>query len=266
MGVRMVPFESLAERLHRVVRQAAKDSGKRANLDIRHGQTDLDRSVLDKMAGPLEHLLRNSVGHGLEDSATRLAAGKEAIGQITVSLAQEGNEIVVAIADDGAGLNFARIREHAIGRGLIPADAETDEATLTQMIFQPGFSTAEELTALSGRGVGMDVVKSETASLGGRIEVTTAAGRGTTFRIYLPLTLAVAQAVLVTSGNRTYAIPSSMIEQATEHKPESAAQVRNAGIVEWLGNRYPYHYLPRLLGDGGAVPPPARRHCLQFRN
>jgi chemosensory pili system protein ChpA (sensor histidine kinase/response regulator) len=262
MGVRMVPFESLAERLHRVVRQAAKDAAKRANLDIRHGQTELDRSVLDKMSGPLEHLLRNSVGHGLEDSATRLAAGKEAIGQITVSLAQEGNEIVVAIADDGAGLNFGRIREHAIGRGLIAADAETDEATLTQMIFQPGFSTAEELTALSGRGVGMDVVKSETASLGGRIEVTTAAGRGTTFRIYLPLTLAVAQAVLVTSGNRTYAIPSSMIEQATENKPESAAKVRSAGSTEWLGNRYPYHYLPHLLGDGNAAPPPARRHWI----
>jgi chemosensory pili system protein ChpA (sensor histidine kinase/response regulator) len=257
-----VPFESLAERLHRVVRQAAKDSGKRANLDIRHGQTELDRSVLDKMAGPLEHLLRNSVGHGLEDSATRVAAGKEAIGQITVSLAQEGNEIVVAIADDGAGLNFERIRRHAIERGLIDAAADTDEATLTQLIFQPGFSTAEELTALSGRGVGMDVVKSETASLGGRIEITTAAGRGTTFRIYLPLTLAVAQAVLVTSGNRTYAIPSSMIEQATEHKPDSAAQIRNAGSIEWLGNRYPYHYLPRLFGDASAVPPPARRHWI----
>ncbi|MBP9119130.1 MAG: response regulator, partial [Methyloversatilis sp.] len=262
MGVRMVPFESLAERLHRVVRQAAKDSGKRANLDIRHGQTELDRSVLDKMAGPLEHLLRNSVGHGLEDSTTRVAAGKEAIGQITVSLAQEGNEIVVAIADDGAGLNFERIRQHAVGRGLITEDAEADEATLTQLIFQPGFSTAEELTALSGRGVGMDVVKSETASLGGRIEVTTAVGRGTTFRIYLPLTLAVAQAVLVTSGNRTYAIPSSMIEQATENKPESAAKVRSAGSTEWLANRYPYHYLPNLLGDRSAVPPPARRHWI----
>jgi chemosensory pili system protein ChpA (sensor histidine kinase/response regulator) len=218
--------------------------------------------VLDKMSGPLEHLLRNSVGHGLEDSATRLAAGKEAIGQITVSLAQEGNEIVVAIADDGAGLNFERIRQHAIGRGLIAADAETDEATLTQMIFQPGFSTAEELTALSGRGVGMDVVKSETTSLGGRIEVTTAAGRGTTFRIYLPLTLAVAQAVLVTSGSRTYAIPSSMIEQATENKPDAAAKVRSAGSTEWLGNRYPYHYLPHLLGDRNAVVPPARRHWI----
>ena len=262
MGVRMVPFESLAERLHRVVRQAAKDSGKRANLDIRHGQTEIDRSVLDKMAGPLEHLLRNSVAHGLEESAARAAAGKEPIGQISLSLAQEGNEIVVSIADDGAGLNFERIRKRAIDSGLIAADAETDEATLTQMIFQPGFSTATELTALSGRGVGMDVVKSETSSLGGRIEVTTVTGQGSTFRIYLPLTLAVTQAVLVTAGNRIYAIPSSMIEQATAHKPESATQIRSAGSTEWLGNRFPYHYLPVLLGERGATPPPARRHWI----
>ena len=262
MGVRMMPFESLAERLHRVVRQAAKDSGKRANLDIRHGQTELDRSVLDKMAGPLEHLLRNSVAHGLEDSATRAAAGKQAIGQITLSLAQEGNEIVVAIADDGAGLNFERIRRHGVEKGLIEPDTEADEATLTQLILQPGFSTADELTALAGRGVGLDVVKSETTSLGGRIEVTSITGRGATFRIYLPLTLAVTQAVMVTAGNRRYAIPSSMIEQATEHKPDAAAQIRNKGSIEWLGNRYPYHYLPRLLGETGATPPPARRHWI----
>jgi chemosensory pili system protein ChpA (sensor histidine kinase/response regulator) len=262
MGVRMVPFESLAERLHRVVRQAAKDSGKRANLDIRHGQTEIDRSVLDKMAGPLEHLLRNSVAHGLEESAARAAAGKEPIGQISLSLAQEGNEIVVSIADDGAGLNFPRIRQRAIENGLITADAETDEATLTQLIFQPGFSTASELTALAGRGVGMDVVKSETASLGGRIEVATVTGKGSTFRIYLPLTLAVTQAVLVTAGNRIYAIPSSMIEQATAHKPDAAAQIRSTGGTEWLGNRYPYHYLPVLLGEKGATPPPARRHWI----
>jgi chemosensory pili system protein ChpA (sensor histidine kinase/response regulator) len=262
MGVRMVPFESLAERLHRVVRQAAKDSGKRANLDIRHGQTELDRSVLDKMAGPLEHLLRNSVAHGLEDSARRVAAGKDAIGQITLSLAQEGNEIVVAIADDGAGLDFERIRQRGIDRGLIAPDEEVDQTTLTQLILQPGFTTAEEVTALAGRGVGMDVVKSETASLGGRIEITTVSGHGATFRIYLPLTLAVTQAVLVTAGNRRYVIPSSMVEQATEHKADSAAQIRAAGSAEWLGNRYPYHYLPALLGETGATPPLARRYWM----
>ncbi|MBI3094205.1 MAG: response regulator, partial [Rhodocyclales bacterium] len=262
MGVRMVPFESLAERLHRVVRQAAKDTGKRANLDIRHGQTELDRSVLDKMAGPLEHMLRNSVAHGLEDTPARLAAGKDAIGQITLSLAQEGNEIVVSIADDGAGLNLEKIRQRAVERGLLSADAEPDQAILTQLILQSGFSTADEVTTLAGRGVGMDVVRSETASLGGRIEVASETGRGATFRIYLPLTLAVTQAVLVTAGNRRYAIPSSMIEQAAEHKPDSAALIRSSGSTEWLGNRYPYHYLARLLGETNVVPPEARRHWI----
>ncbi|MCM2289438.1 MAG: Hpt domain-containing protein, partial [Sulfuritalea sp.] len=262
MGVRMVPFESLAERLHRVVRQAAKDTGKRANLDIRHGQTEIDRSVLDKMAGPLEHMLRNSIAHGLEHSDARIAAGKDAIGQITLSLAQEGNEIVVSISDDGAGLNLERIRQRAIDRGLLAADAEPDQATLTQMIMQSGFSTAEEVTTLAGRGVGMDVVRSETASLGGRIEITSESGRGATFRVYLPLTLAVTQAVLVTVGSRHYAIPSSMIAQATELRPEAAAKVRNEGGTEWLGNHYPYHYLAQLLGDTNANPPQERRHWI----
>lgn len=262
MRVRMVPFESLAERLHRVVRQAAKDTGKRANLDIRHGQTELDRSVLDKMAGPLEHMLRNSIAHGLEDSTTRVANGKDAIGQITVSLAQEGNEIVVSISDDGAGLDFERIRRRAIERGLLAADSEPDQTTLTQMILQSGFSTAEEVTTLAGRGVGMDVVRSETASLGGRIEVTSTSGRGATFRVYLPLTLAVTQAVVVTAGNRHYAIPSSMIEQATEHKPDAAAKVRSAGGIDWLGNHYPYRYLAELLGEKNAAPPVERRYWM----
>jgi chemosensory pili system protein ChpA (sensor histidine kinase/response regulator) len=262
MGVRMVPFESLAERLHRVVRQAAKDTGKRANLDIRHGQTELDRSVLDKMAGPLEHMLRNSIAHGLEDPAARAAAGKDTIGQITLSLAQEGNEIVMSISDDGAGLNFERIRRRAIERGLLAADDESDEAALSQLILHSGFSTAEEVTALAGRGVGMDVVRNETASLGGRIEVSSTTGKGATFRVYLPLTLAVTQAVLVTFGNRHYAIPSSMIEQATEQRPEAAAKIRAAGGTDWLGNRYPYHYLGELLGSAQTTPQQERRHWI----
>ncbi|MBL8479902.1 MAG: response regulator, partial [Sterolibacteriaceae bacterium] len=262
MGVRMVPFESLAERLHRVVRQAAKDTGKRANLDIRHGQTELDRSVLDKMAGPLEHMLRNSIAHGLEDPATRAAASKDTIGQITLSLAQEGNEIVMSISDDGAGLNFERIRRRAIERGLLAADDESDEAALSQLILHSGFSTAEEVTALAGRGVGMDVVRNETASLGGRIEVNSTTGKGATFRVYLPLTLAVTQAVLVTFGNRHYAIPSSMIEQATEQRPEAAAKIRAAGGTDWLGNRYPYHYLGELLGSAQTTPQQERRHWI----
>jgi chemosensory pili system protein ChpA (sensor histidine kinase/response regulator) len=244
------------------VRQAAKDTGKRANLDIRHGQTEIDRSVLDKMAGPLEHMLRNSVAHGLESTAVRTAAGKDPIGQITVSLAQEGNEIMVAISDDGAGLNLEKIRHRAIDRGLLEPGAAPDEHTLTQMILQSGFSTAEEVTTLAGRGVGMDVVRNETASLGGRIEISTVSGRGANFRVYLPLTLAVTQVVLVTIGSRHYAVPSSMIEQATEHRPAAAAEIRGKGGTEWLGNHYPYHYLGVLLGDARAAPPQERRHWM----
>ncbi len=262
MGVRMVPFNSLAERLYRVVRQTAKELSKKANLDIRGGQVELDRSVLEKMTGPIEHLLRNAVAHGLEDRQGRLAAGKPEIGELSLALAQEGNEVVIELADDGAGLDFECIRAKAVGQGLLGADERPDEAALTQFIFQPGFSTARELTELAGRGVGMDVVKSQAAELGGRIEAASSRGQGVRFRIYLPLTLAVAQAVLVRAGGRSYAIPSVMVEQVLELKAEAVQKIRAGGAAEWLGNRYPYHFLPRLLGEPQAMPEPQRRYSV----
>ena len=262
MSVRMVPFNSIADRLYRVVRQTAKELGSKANLDIRGGQIELDRSVLDKMTGPIEHLLRNAITHGLEGREKRLAAGKSEIGQISLALSQEGNEIVIEMTDDGGGLDYERIRGKAVEQGLLPADEHPDEAALTQFIFQAGFSTARELTEIAGRGVGMDVVKSETADLGGRIEVSSEAGRGARFRVYLPLTLTVAQALLVRVGNRTYAIPSVMVEQVLELKPAAAEKIRADGASEWLGNRYPYHFLPRLLGDFHTLPEPQRRESI----
>lgn len=254
MNARMTPFDSIAERLHRVVRQAAKDAGKRVNLDIRNGQIEMDRSILEKMAGPIEHLLRNSAAHGIEDAMTRNMAGKPAIGQITLALAQEGHEITISISDDGAGLDFTRIRQRAIEQGLLAHDAPADEAALTQLIFHAGFSTAAEITALSGRGVGMGVVKSEAMALGGRIDVLTTAGRGVTFRLTLPQTLAITQAVLVHAGERCYAIPSAMVEQVSEMDPEAMQAIRQAGGNGWQGAHYPWHYLPRLLGDAAAAP------------
>ncbi|MFZ2629114.1 MAG: Hpt domain-containing protein [Rugosibacter sp.] len=254
MGARRVPFDSVAERLHRVVRQAAKDAGKRANLDIRNGQIEMDRSILEKMAGPIEHLLRNSAAHGIEDAMTRNMAGKPAIGQITLTLAQDGNEITISISDDGAGLDFTRIRQRAIEQGLLAHDAPADEAALTQLIFHAGFSTAAEITALSGRGVGMGVVKSEATALGGRIDVLSAAGQGVTFRLTLPQTLAITQAVLVHVGKRCYAIPSAMVEQFSEMDPEAMQAIRQAGGNDWQGAHYSWHYLPRLLGDTAAAP------------
>ena len=262
MGVRMVPFNSLADRLYRVVRQTAKELGKKANLDVRGGQVELDRSVLDKMTGPIEHLLRNAITHGLEDRDGRLGAGKAEIGEIRLTLRQEGNEVAIELADDGAGLDYERIRSKAVEQGLLAADQFPDPAALTEFIFHAGFSTARELTELAGRGVGMDVVKSETTDLGGRVEATSERGKGTRFTIYLPLTLAVTQALLVRLGGRTYAIPSVMVEQVMELKIEALDRIRSEGAAEWLGNRYPYYFLPRLLGDFQTMPEPQRRYSV----
>lgn len=260
MGVRMVPFASQTERLYRIVRQTAKEVGKRANLDIVGGQVDIDRSVLDKMLAPIEHMLRNAVTHGVESREERLAAGKPEAGEIVVKLSQEGNEIVLAMSDDGKGLDLARIRARAEAMGLLQPGQAADEKTLFDLIFQPGFSTATEVTQLSGRGVGMDVVKTEVGEIGGRIEIQSQLGQGTTFRLYLPLTLAVTQTLLVRVGTHLYAVPSTMIEQVKEMKEKVLASVREKGEVEWQGIRYPFHFLPHLLGDMEAVPEAHRQY------
>ena len=262
MSVRMVPFNTLADRLYRIVRQTAKELDKRANLDIRGGQTELDRSVLEKMTGPIEHLLRNAVAHGLESIERRRAAGKAEIGEIALRIGQDGNEIAIELSDDGGGLDFERIRARGVESGLLSSTTEATTDELIQLIFQSGFSTADVVTSVAGRGVGMDVVRNETANLGGRIRVDSTSGKGTRFQIHLPLTLAVTQAVLVRSGGRHYAIPSSMVAQVRELKPDAIAAIRAEGFATWLGGQYPWHYLPRLLGTPDARPEPARRHWL----
>ncbi len=253
MHVRMVPFDSLAERLYRLVRQTAKELGRRANLDIIGGQIEIDRSVLDAMTAPLGHLVRNAVAHGIESPEERRAAGKPEIGQINLRVSHEGNEVVMEFRDDGAGLDFDRIRTQAIQTGLLSPGEDADDKRLTNLIFVPGFTTAS-LSSLAGRGVGMDVVKSETAAVGGRISVETTPGQGTCFRIHLPLTLAVTQALLVRAGNRTFAIPSSMVAQVLELKAAALEKLRHDQGTEWLGEHFGYRYLPRLLGDFESMP------------
>ena len=264
MSVRMIPFASQAERLYRIVRQTAKDVGKRANLDIVGGQVEIDRSVLDKMLAPLEHMLRNAVTHGIETREQRLAAGKPEVGEISMALTQEGNEIILSMKDDGKGLDSQRIRARAEAMGLLQAGQEADSASLFDFIFQPGFSTATELTQVSGRGVGMDVVKTEVTALGGRIEILSEPAQGTTFRLYLPLTLAVTKTLQIRVGTRLYAVPSTMVEQVQELREKPLAALREKGEAEWQGNRYPFHYLPHLLGDFSAVPEEHRRYWILF--
>jgi chemosensory pili system protein ChpA (sensor histidine kinase/response regulator) len=253
-AIRTVPFGSLSERLYRIVRSVAKELGKRANLEIAGAQTELDRSVLEKLAGPLEHLLRNALDHGIEPRKVRAAAGKSETGEITVTVRQVGNEVAIELADDGAGIDLARIADKARSLKLVAPDAQPAPAQLLDLIFQPGFTTASRVTAISGRGVGMDVVRAEIVALGGRVEVDTEPGRGTRFTLSLPLTLAVAQAVLVRAAGRLWAMPAPMIEQVQQVREEALLDLYVRREVAWQGRSYPFHYLPRLLGDTSHLP------------
>ena len=254
MRVRMVPFASIAERLFRVARQSAKEVDKRVNLDIRGGAVDIDRSVLERMAAPFEHLLRNAIAHGVESRAARGAAGKNETGELLVQVAQQGNEVVIEFSDDGAGLDLPRIRAKAVEGGLLLAGDEASDAQIADLIFEPGFSTAESLTELSGRGMGMDIVQSEAQSLGGRVDMFSEPGKGTRFTIRLPLTLAVTQVVLIDAGGKTYALPSILVEQVLQMKDAALDDARHSGSVPVQGHQAALHYLPALLGDDEARP------------
>ena len=254
MRVRMIPFASVSERLYRVTRQAAKETDKRVNLDIRGANIEMDRGVLEKMVGPFEHLLRNAVVHGIETREQRQQHGKNETGELLIEIRQEGNEVVIRFSDDGQGLDLNSIRQKARSTGLIGMDDHPGEAETARMIFEAGFSTVAEVTELAGRGVGMDVVRSEAASLGGRVEVATSEGKGAEFTIHLPLTLAVTQVVLLSSGGKTYAVPSVLVEQVQHLKANSLVSAYNDGVVIWQGQRVAMHYLSGLLGHADAVP------------
>jgi chemosensory pili system protein ChpA (sensor histidine kinase/response regulator) len=258
MRVRMVPFASIAERLFRVARQSAKEMDKRVNLDIRGGAVEIDRSVLERMAAPFEHLLRNAIVHGVESRAQRSAAGKDETGELLVQVSQQGNEVVLEFSDDGAGLDLDRIRDKARRIGLLHEGEELSDADTADLIFEPGFSTADALTELAGRGVGMDIVRSEAQALGGRVDIATESGKGARFTIHLPLTLAVTQVVLLAAGGRTYALPSTLVEQVLQMKETALHDARSKGHVALQGQQSPLHYLPAMLGLAHAQPPAQR--------
>ncbi|WP_296944251.1 Hpt domain-containing protein [uncultured Massilia sp.] len=253
MRVRMVPFASLSERLFRVARQTAKETDKRVNLDIRGGAVEIDRSVLERMAAPFEHLLRNAIVHGIEERAARAAAGKPETGELLVQVSQQGNEVEIRFADDGAGLDLERIRASARAAGLLAEGEDVADRDAAELVFEPGLSTATTLSELAGRGVGMDVVRSEARALGGRVDVASEAGRGAAFTIHLPLTLAVTQVVLVASGARTHALPAVLVEQVLQVRAADLRAARAAGTFDVQGEALPLHYLPDLLREPGAA-------------
>ncbi|MEK7791670.1 MAG: Hpt domain-containing protein, partial [Pseudomonadota bacterium] len=208
MQIRAIPFGNFAERYYRIARQVAEDTAKKVHLTIQGDSVEIDRSVLDRINPPLEHLLRNAIAHGIEEPAERLRAGKPETGQVTINLRQEGNEVIITLRDDGRGLDISRIREEALRLGLIKENEVVSNDRLRSLIFVQGLSTTKAVTGIAGRGIGLDIVKNEISSLGGRIIVKSETNKGTAFNIFLPLTLAVAQALLVRAGQQTFAIPT----------------------------------------------------------
>ncbi|MDH3899605.1 MAG: Hpt domain-containing protein, partial [Gammaproteobacteria bacterium] len=207
LRTRMIPFASLAPRLRRIVRQAANELGKRVELRLEGADGEMDRTVIERIIAPLEHMLRNAVDHGIEEPAERKHAGKPGSGSIKIDFHREGPEIVLRIADDGRGIDQQAIRSQAIERGLMSEDAGLSDDDVMQFILQSGFSTAHEVTQISGRGVGMDVVNSEVRQLGGSLHIDSAHGKGSIFTVRLPYTLAINQALLVRAGEETFCIP-----------------------------------------------------------
>lgn len=247
LRTRMVEFEGISERLYRVVRQASKDTGKQVRLDITGGSIEMDRGVLDRMTPAFEHLLRNCVAHGIEDAAARESAGKDASGLITIELHHEGNDVSVSFRDDGAGLNYERIAIRARALGLIADGQQLSHDEAAELIFQPGFSTAAQVSELAGRGIGMDVVRAQVAALGGRIETHSKSGEGTTFKLVLPLTTAVTHVVMMRAGTVTIGVPSNLIELVLRANASDLEKAYLDQRYAFGGEQVPFFWAGALL-------------------
>ncbi|MDT8450881.1 MAG: hybrid sensor histidine kinase/response regulator, partial [Wenzhouxiangellaceae bacterium] len=250
MQARMVSFSTLAPRLRRVVRNAARDAGRRAELRIlMEGEGELDRNVLDRVTAPIEHMLRNAVAHGIEPPDRRRAAGKPETGTISIMIEREATELLIRIVDDGAGLDLERIRDRALELGLLTPGQAEDHDQLMQVIFRTGFSTAGELSELAGRGVGMDVVASEVRQVGGRVAVDSSPGHGTEFALRIPLSLAVMQAIFVEAGERLFAIPLQAVRGVARVQPAEWREALDSdGTYRYGGESYPLLELEPQIG------------------
>ncbi|TLM77996.1 Hpt domain-containing protein [Microbulbifer harenosus] len=249
MRSRMVPFSRLVPRLRRIVRQVSAELGKQVDLVFSNVEGELDRSMLERMVAPLEHMLRNAVDHGIEPPRQRRDAGKPERGRIAVALAREGSEVVITISDDGAGINLMRVREKAIESGLMRADAELSNNEIMQFILQAGFSTAEKVTQISGRGVGMDVVSAEIKQIGGSVTIGSQVGKGTEFVVRLPFTVSVNRALMVKVGDDLFALPLNTIEGIVRLSPFELEHYYRTpeARFEYAGEPYQVNYFGSLL-------------------
>lgn len=255
MGIRMVPIGSIFSRFRRLVHDLSRELGKEIEFITSGEETELDKTMIERIADPLVHLIRNAVDHGQEGAERRLASGKPAQGTVRLSAVYAGAEVAISVVDDGAGLDPARIRAKAEEQGLLAPDARISEQDLYQMIFAPGFSTAREVTSLSGRGVGMDVVKRTIDGLRGKIELSSTPGQGTTMTLRLPLTLAIVEGMLVRVGAGRYSIPLSAVEECVELPADIARQSRGRSFLDIRGSLVPFIRLREVFGLTGEPDP-----------
>jgi two-component system chemotaxis sensor kinase CheA len=252
MKIRMVPVEQLFRRFPRVVRDVARECGKEIELVVQGEGTDLDKGILDALAEPLTHLVRNAIGHGMEGGAERARAGKRAQGVLRLNAYHQGNQVVIEVSDDGRGIDAEKVRQRAQSQGLLTAEqaSRLSEAETLELVFRPGFSTAEEITELSGRGVGLDVVQSVLQRLKGTVQIETEPGRGTTFRLWLPLTLAIIKALLFRVEGRLYAIPLSAAVEIARTLEQEIHQVEHYEVLQLRNEVLPLLRLGQLPAAG----------------
>jgi len=250
MRTRMVPISGQVPRLRRIVRQTSEELGKKVELEITGAENELDRTILERIMSPLEHMLRNAIAHGIEKPDVRSQNGKDETGTIKLVFAREGSDIVIRVSDDGAGINLDAIREKAIQRGILKPDAVVHDEDLIDIILQSGFSTAEEVTQIAGRGVGMDVVNSEIKQLGGLLDIKSEKGKSTNFTISMPMSLSVTRALMIHVGEETYAIPLLGVESVERVTRDDLERMQNEknGSYRWLENDYRYINLSTAMG------------------
>ncbi|WP_246849406.1 chemotaxis protein CheA [Rubellimicrobium arenae] len=256
MLIRAQPVKALFQRMARVVREAAEATGKQVELVTEGEETEVDRTVVEGLADPLTHMVRNAIDHGIEPPSERIATGKPACGRITLSASHVSGNVRIVVRDDGAGLNRDRIHATALRKGLVAADAVLTEAEIDNLLFLPGFSTAASITSLSGRGVGMDVARTAITALGGRIGILSTPGEGTTFNIILPLTLAILEGLIVTVAGQPMVVPAASVIETIRPAPRDFIALGHADrVLAVRGDHVPVIDVPSLLGFGPELDP-----------
>jgi two-component system chemotaxis sensor kinase CheA len=254
LGLRMLPIGTTFARFRRLVRDLSNDLGKEIELITEGAETELDKTVIDKLGDPLVHLIRNSIDHGIESPEQRTATGKKSKGTVKLSAVHSESHVVIKIEDDGAGIDKEVIRAKAIERGLITEETELSDQEIYSMVFAAGFSTAKTVSNVSGRGVGMDVVKRSIESLRGKVTIDSEKGKGSVVTVELPLTLAIIEGLLVAVGEENYVIPLSLVEECIELTGDEIAQANGNRLVEVRGELVPYLRLRECFTSGGNMP------------